>query len=723
MRCPDCHSALDLVTAGGVQLDLCPICGGVWLDEGELFHFTAAPLDLAQRLRSAAENPAPSQRASPRSGRAMATIQLGPDVELDLCPASGGLWITAASLHRLPALGLTLSPRAIPRLDPVAAGWDLPGVTGATAGPDGATDPIGTGADEPDPTGPGGHSGGGTRDHGPPRGRGLAATGVLSSPGMPALALRGVATLGLLWLLVGALLVATVDLLGLPLELGAGLAIVIVGGQFLLAPTIMDWLLPRISPLRWVTPDALPDGVGTFMVQLARSQNMRTPRLGIIEDGGPNAFAYGRTPNDARVVVSRGAIELLDPAELETVIAHEVAHAKHWDMLVMTLANMVPVLAYYLYRAALQGGGHRKGAHQVALGAYILYIASRYVVLWISRAREYYADRFAGEVTGRPDHLASALVRIAYGLAGQAAEPAGDGKGDDRRGMAEAVGALGIFDPEAARSMAIASLAASPGGGRGGGGTGLLDPDGVKGAMAWDLWNPWGRFFELHSTHPLVARRLERLGEHAVRLGREPFVNFDLERRESYWDEFLVDLLILALPFMVAAGAVAAFLTWPWPAVLGFGLVGVGLAARVKLAHRYPDRLFPRMRIASLLRKVKVSGVRGVPCTLSGRLIGRGGHAVIWSEDFVLQDNTGVIFLDHRQPLRIWEFFFGLLRRKEYDDADAVVTGWYRRAPVPYVEINTLQTGTQTLRAWVYPLQLFACWIAVIVGAAIAVLL
>jgi hypothetical protein len=144
---------------------------------------------------------------------------------------------------------------------------------------------------------------------------------------------------------------------------------------------------------------------------------------------------------------------------------------------------------------------------------------------------------------------------------------------------------------------------------------------------------------------------------------------------------------------------------------------------RVKLAHRYPDHLFPRMRIASLLRKVKVSGVRGVPCTLSGRLIGRGGHAVIWSEDFVLQDSTGVIFLDHRQPLRIWEFFFGLLRRKEYDDAEAVVTGWYRRAPVPYVEINTLQTGTDTLRAWVYPLQLFACWIAIIVGAAIAVLL
>src|SRR5207344_416074 len=87
----------------------------------------------------------------------------------------------------------------------------------------------------------------------------------------------------------------------------------------------------------------------------------------------------------------------------------------------MTIAQLVPLLLYFVYRTALQGrGGKGEGGGYraaVGVGAYVLYVASEYVVLWFSRTREYYADRFAGRVTGNPNALASALVKIAYGLA------------------------------------------------------------------------------------------------------------------------------------------------------------------------------------------------------------------------------------------------------------------------------------------------------------------
>jgi hypothetical protein len=63
------------------------------------------------------------------------------------------------------------------------------------------------------------------------------------------------------------------------------------------------------------------------------------PSFGIIDDGGPQAFTYGRAPNDARVVISRGVLELLDPAEVEAVVAHEPGHARSWDMVLMTIVG------------------------------------------------------------------------------------------------------------------------------------------------------------------------------------------------------------------------------------------------------------------------------------------------------------------------------------------------------------------------------------------------
>ena len=122
-------------------------------------------------------------------------------------------------------------------------------------------------------------------------------------------------------------------------------------------------------------------------------------------------------------MLSRGLIELLQPEETEAVVAHEIGHAVHWDMFLMTIAQLVPLIFYYIFRTVLRmrsSGKDNSAAARiaVAVAAYILYLISEYVVLWFSRTREYHADRFAGTVTGDPSLIASALVKIAYGLAG-----------------------------------------------------------------------------------------------------------------------------------------------------------------------------------------------------------------------------------------------------------------------------------------------------------------
>src|SRR5262249_17960124 len=159
------------------------------------------------------------------------------------------------------------------------------------------------------------------------------------------------------------------------------------------------------------------------------------------------------------------------------------------------------LLLFYIYDLAWRwsaGGGDGKEkapAWVVSVGAYVLYVVSQYIVLWFSRTREYHADRFAGQVTGNPNALASALVKIAYGLApldsqrlaGMSAKEREAFKKEKAQsgGAVGAFGALNIFDRGAAVNLVMGS--ASQGGEAG---TAEVDRERVKGAMQWDLWNP-----------------------------------------------------------------------------------------------------------------------------------------------------------------------------------------------------------------------------------------
>ena len=686
MNCPACRTPLrELPTPEGVTIDFCGACRGSWFDRGKLLYVVKRPTALQPMLErplvAGAASPLPCPRCrTPMERGGVGSLQ----AVIDRCATCGGVWLASGVRTRLDQISAPVGTSATTT---VAAPSSAPRRTVFGAVPVAA--PM------------------------PPR---PASETQRPLPRLPDLSLRSVMVLGTLYGMTFVTMVLAVAYVRLGLDVAILLATILITAQYFLSPLLLDLFLTWMQSMEWVPREELPPRLVAFMDKICRARKIPFPRVGIIDDGNPNAFTYGHYPANARLVLTGGLMEILDEDELEAVVAHEIGHIAHWDFIVMTLAALVPVLLYWTYRA-LGGGGERKSRApvQVVVAVYLMYVVSEYLILLLSRAREYYADRFSGAATRQPNALASALVKIAYGLAAAKPEEAATKSSSGLR----AISPLGIFDPRAALSLAAAS--ARPAG---------VTPQDIVGAMQWDLWNPWAGFYELGSTHPLAAKRIMALGQLAERLGQEPSIRFDSHQPESYWDEFFFDVMVTALPLALPFAALGLMLPamalvgglgpfWGLHA-LGIALVGYGVGALIRTVWSYRAGEFPPSTVATLLSAVKVSGVRCIPVRLQGRIIGRGIPGLIYSEDLVLRDDTGFIFLDYRQPFRLLELWFGLARAGELIGCDVTATGWYRRAPTPFLELRTLEIGGDVRTCWVRAAKLATGAVAVLAGMVLA---
>jgi heat shock protein HtpX len=183
-------------------------------------------------------------------------------------------------------------------------------------------------------------------------------------------------------------------------------------------------LVASVAHARPVTKDEYPALVRAVEnVSIAAGLD-RTPPVYVIDDDAPNAFAAGRTPQDAYVAATRGLVELMDQRELEAVMAHEISHIRNRDVRLMTLAavlvGVIALVADLLFRISLFGGGrrdNREGGNPITLiiGIAALVLAPISAALLqasLSRRREYLADASAAEVTGDPEGLARALAKL-----------------------------------------------------------------------------------------------------------------------------------------------------------------------------------------------------------------------------------------------------------------------------------------------------------------------
>lgn len=504
-------------------------------------------------------------------------------------------------------------------------------------------------------------------------------------------------TMTCLYGLLAAIIILIFILTGLPVINGIIISIVILLIQFLISPFLTD------LSMKWFYKTdfngEIPEYLRNFINQICDKYNMKYPKIGIIDDGAPNAFTYGRTKNDARVVLTRGIFKLLNEQEVMAVVAHELGHAKHYDMAFMTVAQLVPLVLYGIYETFAKTNNNNNNnnngyAALIGMIAYVLYIISQYIVLWLSRTREYYADSFSVEETRNPNALTTSLIKIGYGLSINNEPETEDKK---KKHTISNSKVIGIFDSKTSKALVSTSY-----------NNGLISANNIKNAMKWETWNIWAKLYELKSTHPLISKRLKAISDRCNEYGQAPFVTFDLTKPESYVDDFAIEVVINYLPILtliitIVAATISGIYTDYGLKIVGIGGVITMILSFVKLGRRYKNNIeYKESTVSDLLGEVKVSGVTSIPCTLEGTIIGRGNPGCIFNEDFVIKDDTGIMFLDYNQPIKIVNKIFALFKSKEYFDKTIKVKGWYRRSPVPYVEIKEMEIDGKIKKCHTY---------------------
>jgi len=157
-------------------------------------------------------------------------------------------------------------------------------------------------------------------------------------------------------------------------------------------------------------------GLYEIVRRLTRRAGLPMPRIYIIPDPVPNAFATGRDYEHAAVAVTEGLLSLLDEKEIEGVLAHELSHVKHYDMLIGTVAATIAGAISMLANFGMFFGGEREGeGHNPLLGFALMILmplAATVIRMTISRSREFEADRGAAVMTGHPEWLQSALAKL-----------------------------------------------------------------------------------------------------------------------------------------------------------------------------------------------------------------------------------------------------------------------------------------------------------------------
>ncbi len=468
------------------------------------------------------------------------------------------------------------------------------------------------------------------------------------------------------------------------------------------SPFITDWMQRVFYKVRWVTFEefsAQHPEVADFIKKVSEKHKIKVPSLRIIDDANPTAFCYGSYPGNSRLVVSSGIFRYLDVEEQKAVFAHEMGHIVNRDFIIMTIAvTLLQVLyeVYYNFLRRRKSKG-KKGDITPVIGAisYLLYIIGSYLVLYLSRTREYLADRFSADQTNNPDALSIALVKIAYGIAAEE-------EGEDTQRLLASTRSLGIYDYKAAGSIgSVFRLAMEKDKSR--------VADELSRVFLFDIFSPWGLLSEINSTHPLTGKRIRALCCYARETGKATIFDFNrieeegkkLDRKKLY-NDFFLGLCVYSLPFLgILAGLlICATDTSGYP--LAVFLLGSSFLIQGLYRFRRPEGIPEKISVFELMQDPYANPLRGRFVEIEGKVIGKADAGSYLGEDVKMQDRSGcLIYLNYESAIPIiGNIFFGLGKAKKMIGEYSRATGWFRRSSYQVVDLDTVEVQGEKIKSY-----------------------
>lgn len=460
------------------------------------------------------------------------------------------------------------------------------------------------------------------------------------------------------------------------LEFSLGLLIL-----FGAAPWILDVVLKglyRMKPLSTAAIARHSPEAHRLIQRFSQQQKIPIPKLGILPIAAPIAMTYGNLPKFARIVVSQGLLDSLNEEEIAAIYAGECGHILHWDFAAMSLVMVVLQIPYSIYRvcATISDRLRKIKLNQAILTkaiqtiadvlvlpsaiAYSFFWLFRWSGFWLAQQRMEYSDRTACNLTGNPNGLTRALIKTSITTA------------QTIKQERETDHLLESFE--------------------------LLNPISYQSAILFE------HLFDRVSLSTLfinqnfsLGTRLETLMSYCQQWHLEPEVEIEVpsRTRKKSLIQFApivgsaIGIAIALILWLIAQALFAIgnfrfnWLASDYSLFPSFALIGFGIGSILRFNQLFPESRNPQIDLVSLLTQADSAVVR-----LEGTLIGRTGAANRLAQDLFLETETGSINLHYCSQ---WGAIGNLLRPLPIGQS-AIVTGWFRPAETPWIDVDTIRT-------------------------------
>ncbi|MHC5772852.1 M48 family metalloprotease [Nostoc sp.] len=459
-----------------------------------------------------------------------------------------------------------------------------------------------------------------------------------------------------------------------------------------ISPWLLDLLLAKLYGQREFPKDVLNAHSREAVRVLQRCCQQRhwpLPQLRILPMAAPIILTYGSLPRNARIVVSQGLLEQLADDEIAIIYATQLGHIAHWDFAVMSLLLLVTLPTHKLYQQVSELGDKISGKiwrSPVTILASLIYGVWCLLTgtgLWLSRLRLYYSDRVAAEITGNPNALIRALLKIAIGIAA-------DIQREEHTSWQ--LESLNLLTPVShQQSLSLGTIASNLS---------------FESFLKWDSANPYRRWFTINNSHPLIGDRIERLCQIARHWHLDTELHFTSEPSKVKRQSFLLQIAPwLGIPLGVLFAALV-WLTWQlafalkflnlkwiyedWSFITGCLLIGFSIGTVMRINPFFPDIKPATVQtddcLPNLLSDPSALPIDSISVRLVGKLLGRQGTSNSLAQDLILQSSAGLVKLHHIS------WFGQSVNHQDLIGRQIIVTGWFRRGATPWIDIQTLQT-------------------------------